>query len=107
MRWGSCGQERNLDKQATCPRGPLLAGPFGGRLIQVLPVVQFDYRLPEHQSSREGDAAGFCPPGPELQSVSLASHAYRAHMHAMPSDMSYCRMEGRKGQAFASGRLWT
>ena len=38
MRCGSCGHGSNLAKQATCPRRPLLASPFGGRLIQVLSV---------------------------------------------------------------------
>ena len=30
-----------LDKQAACPRRPLLTGPFGGRLIQSLLVQLF------------------------------------------------------------------
>ena len=39
MRWDSCGQGHNLDKQATCPRRPLVACPFSDRLVPVLPVL--------------------------------------------------------------------
>ena len=39
----------NLDKHTTCLRRPLLTGPFGGHLLQVLPVSIDIHSIVEYQ----------------------------------------------------------